>query len=50
MTPETKWGYDFVNGADEKPEQSWLWIVDQIRQHYPSAGDKQIQKVLGIRR
>ena len=50
MTPETKWGYDAVNNVSEKPETSWKWIREQIRQFYPAAGDREIQKVMGIRR
>ena len=50
MTPETKWGYEAVNGISEPPERSWGWIADQIRQFYPRAGEKEIRKVLGIRR
>ena len=50
MTPETKWGYEAVNGISEPPERSWGWIADQIRQFYPQAGEKEIRKVLGIKR
>jgi len=50
MTPETKWGYDAVNSISEKPEKSWEWIADQIRQFYPKVGEGEIRKVLGIRR
>ena len=50
MTPETKWGYDAVNSCHESPEASWEKITAQIRKHYPTAGDKEIQKILGIRK
>ena len=50
MTPETKWGYDTVNSVSESTEQSWSWIREQIRQFYPAAGEKEIRKVMGIRR
>lgn len=50
MTPETKWGYDTVNSISESTEQSWNWIREQIRQFYPAAGEKEIRKVMGIRR
>ena len=50
MTPETKWGYDAVNSVRESTEQSWNRIREQVRQFYPAAGEKEIQKVLGIRR
>ena len=49
-TPETKWGYDAVNSLREKPEKSWERIRDQIRKHYSKAGDREIRKVLGIRK
>lgn len=49
-TPETKWGYDFVSdGYREKPTESWERICRQITSYFPSADDKQLQKVLGIR-
>ncbi len=50
MTPETKWGYSAVNDCDESPEASWLRIREQIRKHWPQAGDTEVQKVLGIRK
>ena len=50
MTPETKWGYEWVNSADCTPEESWQRICGQIRKHYPSAEDRLIQKVVGIRK
>ena len=49
-TPETKWGYDEVNSIGVKPEESWELIREQIRKHYPKAGDEAIQGVAGIRR
>ena len=50
MTPETKWGYDAVNSVHETPDESWKWIDGQIRQFYPDAGEKEIRKVMGVRR
>jgi hypothetical protein len=50
MTPETKWGYDAVNRCDEKPEVSWERIHEQIRKHYPEAGEQAVRKLLGIRK
>ncbi len=50
MTPETKWGYDAVNSVSEPPEKSLERIEEQVRRFYPSAGEKEIRKVLGIRR
>lgn len=46
MTPETKWGYDFVNCADEKPNESLYRMEEQIRRCFPDADDKKIRKVL----
>ena len=50
MTPETKWGYDTVNGYSGKPEEAWERIQEQIRRFMPEAGEKEIRKVMGIRR
>ena len=50
MTPETKWGYDAVNSVHESSDESWKRIDEQIRQFYPDAGEKEIRKVMGIRR
>ena len=50
MTPETKWGYDAVNGLHEKPEESWKRICSQIRKHYPSADDRELRKIVGVRK
>ena len=46
MTPETKWGYEFVNAEKEKPEESYMRIVKQIGAFYPDADKKAIEKVL----
>ena len=46
MTPETKWGYDYVNGAEEKPEESRMRIEKQIASFYPNAEQKEIRRVL----
>ena len=50
MTPETKWSYDAVNRAGGKPGDSWRRIQEQIRRFYPGADEKEIRKVMGIRR
>ena len=50
MTPETKWGYDAVNSVHESPEESGKQIAGQISQFYPEASEKEIKKVMGIRR
>ena len=50
MTPETKWGYHAVNDCDESPDESRRKIMDQIRKHYPTAGETAVKKVIGIRK
>ena len=50
MTPETKWGYGTVNGYSGKPEEAWEKIQEQIRRFMPEADEKEIRKVMGIRR
>ena len=50
MTPETKWGYDAVNSCEEKPEASLDRIREQIRKHFPGASDREIMKVMEIRK
>jgi hypothetical protein len=50
MTPETKWGYDAVNSVHESPDESRKRIEGQIRRFYPETGEKEIKKVMGIRR
>ena len=46
MTPETKWGYDFVNSVEENPDQSRHRIGEQIKMFYPKAEEKALLKVL----
>jgi hypothetical protein len=50
MTPETKWGYDFVNGCNEKPDRSLERILEQVRKHFPGASGREMMKVIGIRK
>ena len=50
VTPETKWGYDIVNGTDRKPEASWERIREQLLRFYPDADETAVRKLLGIRR
>lgn len=50
MTPETKWGYDAVNSCNESPEDSLEAITEQVRKHFPKAGDREIHRMLGIRK
>ena len=49
-TPETKWGYDWVNGISRKPEASWERLQAQILRFYPDADAAAIRKLLGIRK
>ena len=46
MTPETKWGYDYVNSVDEDPEESCRRIEEQIKAFYPNGDEKAIRKAL----
>ena len=48
MTPETKWGYDFVNGYGRRPEESRERIREQVRKYFPEAGEKALKKVVGV--
>ncbi len=50
MTPETKWGYDLVNGYRGKPDEAWQRIRERVKQFFPEAKDADIRKVMGIRR
>ena len=49
-TPETKWGYEEVNGIRERTEDSRDKIYKQILLYYPDTEDAYLDKVLGIRR
>lgn len=49
-TPETKWGYEEVNGARESTEESRNRIYKQVQRFYPDASNILLDKVLGIRR
>ncbi len=49
-TPETKWGYEEVNGIRERTEDSRDKIYKQILVYYPDTEDAYLDKVLGIRR
>ena len=49
VTPETKWGYGRVNGAEREPAASRGLIRKQVERFFPDAGEKSIQKVLGMR-
>ncbi len=46
MTPETKWGYDFVNSAEEQPDASWEKITARIRACFPKADEAAIRKIM----
>ena len=49
-TPETKWGREFVTSDyKEEPAKSWERIKNRIKEFFPEAEERQIQKILGIR-
>ena len=49
-TPETKWGQEFVTSEySSDPADSWEKIVQRMRQFYPEAEEKEVQKLLGIK-
>lgn len=50
MTPETKWGYDWVNSSTKTPAASWEILREQVLRHFPGAGETALRKILGIRR
>ena len=49
-TPESKWGYDWVNGVDRQPEASWERLRAQLLRFFPDAEEAAVRKLLGIRR
>ncbi|MBQ9349082.1 MAG: hypothetical protein IJT94_17375 [Oscillibacter sp.] len=50
LTPETKWGYEFVTSEyHTSPEESWLQIMEQANKKLSAASEKQLYEVLGIR-
>jgi len=50
MTPETKWGYERVNGCGRKPEESRERIREQLKRFFPDAPEKALRKVTGTGR
>ena len=49
-TPETKWGYDFVtSGYAASPDEAWKKIAEQMKRFYPTAEEKSVWQMLGIR-
>ena len=49
-TPEHMWGHDFVTSAySETADESARRIAEHMSQLYPSAGAKQIKKVIGTK-
>ena len=49
-TPETKWGREFVTSEYKaEPAKSWERIKNRIKEFFPEAEERQIQKILGIR-
>ena len=48
--PETRWGYENVTKAyDEKPVESWERIVDRVKECFPGAEGKGVEKLIGKR-
>ena len=46
-TPEHLWGYDYITSAyKEDPEESGRRIYERVKELYPDASQKQIQKVI----
>lgn len=49
-TPETKWGRNIVTSEYKvEPVESWNRIISQVKEHFPSATDETIRRILGIR-
>lgn len=49
-TPETKWGYEFVTSAyDEGCDACWDRIKRHTLKFYPSADEKALRSILGMR-
>ena len=49
MTPETKWGYELVNGCGRTPEVSRERIREQLLRHFPDAEERALRKAMGFR-
>ncbi len=49
MTPETKWGYDEVNGCRRKPEESGQRILEQLKRFRPDASEQALNRMVGKR-
>ena len=48
MPPEALWGYDLVTSAySETPEQSRQRIADRVREVFPGAEDREIDRLIG---
>ena len=48
LAPEAVWGYETVTSAyKESPAESWKRIVDHVKDHYPDADQKAIEKLMG---
>ncbi len=45
-TPETRWGYDFVNSAETLPDESYRRIAAQVGRYFPDADEKALRKAL----
>lgn len=47
-TPEALWGYDHISSAYPiDPAESWTLIREQVQQHFPNAGERELDMVLG---
>ena len=49
MTPETKWGYDEVNGCGRTPEESGQRIREQLKRFWPEAPERALDRMIGKR-
>lgn len=48
LPPEAVWGYEAVTSAyGEKPENSWLRIMQRVKELYPRAEEADIVKLIG---
>ncbi len=47
-TLEALWGYDHISSAYSiDPTESWTLIREQVRKHFPNAGEGELDMVLG---
>ena len=49
-TPEHLWGYEYVSSAySQKPEDCKAAILKKVKEEYPKATNRELEKLLGIR-